>query len=60
MRYVAWINHYGNSNVLYIQLGQGPSAFNNPNYRKLIRLAIEWSAEKHSKKKISREFTGNE
>ena len=44
MRYVAWVNHYGKSDVIYIQLGHGPTAFSNPNYRKLIRQAIEWSA----------------
>lgn len=49
MRYLAWINHYGNSDVLYIQLGHGPSGYSNPNFRKLIQQAIEWSA-KHAKK----------
>lgn len=47
MRHVAWINHYGNSDVLYIQLGHGPSGYSNPNFQKLIRQAIEWSAAKH-------------
>lgn len=49
MRYLAWINHYGNSDVLYIQLGHGPSGYSNPNFRKLLQQAIEWSA-KQSKK----------
>ena len=49
MRYLAWINHYGNSDVVYIQLGHGPSGYSNPNFRKLMRQAIEWSA-KHSEK----------
>jgi type 1 glutamine amidotransferase len=44
MRYLAWINHYGNSEVIYIQLGHGPSAYSNPHFRKLIQQAIEWSA----------------
>jgi uncharacterized protein len=47
MKYVAWINHYGKSDVLYIQLGHGPSGYSNPNYRKLIQQAIEWSAKHH-------------
>lgn len=51
MRYVAWINHYGNSDVLYIQLGHGPSGYSNPNYRKLIQQAIEWSATHHASSK---------
>ncbi|HEY8895451.1 MAG TPA: ThuA domain-containing protein [Niastella sp.] len=45
MRYLAWINHYGNSDVIYIQLGHGPSGYSNPNYRKLVRQAIEWLAK---------------
>jgi type 1 glutamine amidotransferase len=49
MRYVAWINHYGNSDVVYIQLGHGPSAYSNPNFQKLIQQAIEWSAAHHSR-----------
>jgi len=49
MHYLAWINHYGNSDVVYIQLGHGPSGYSNPNYRKLVQQAIEWSA-KQSKK----------
>lgn len=49
MRYLAWINHYGNSDVVYIQLGHGPSGYSNPNFRRLVRQAIEWSA-KQSKK----------
>lgn len=48
MRYVAWINHYGNSDVLYIQLGHGPTAYSNANYQKLIQQAIEWSAMYHA------------
>jgi uncharacterized protein len=49
MRYLAWINHYGNSDVIYIQLGHGPSGYSNPNYRKLIQQAIEWSARQSKK-----------
>jgi type 1 glutamine amidotransferase len=45
MRYLAWVNRYGNSDVIYIQLGHGPSGYSNPNFRKLIRQAIEWSAK---------------
>jgi len=49
MHYLAWINHYGNSDVICIQLGHGPSGYSNPNFRKLLQQAIEWSA-KQSKK----------
>jgi len=51
MHYLAWINHYGNSDVLYIQLGHGPSAYANVNYRKLIQQGIEWSAAHHAHSK---------
>lgn len=47
MRYLAWMNSYGNSDVLYIQLGHGESGLSNPNFRKLLRQAIEWSAARH-------------
>jgi type 1 glutamine amidotransferase len=48
MRNLAWIRHYGNSDVIYIQLGHGPTAFANAHYRKLIRQAIVWSAGHHA------------
>jgi len=48
MHYLAWINHYGNSDVVYIQLGHGPSAYTHPLYRKLLQQAIEWSAKRHN------------
>jgi uncharacterized protein len=49
MRYLAWVNHYGNSDLIYIQLGHGPSGYSNPNFRKLIQQAIEWSAKQSRK-----------
>jgi len=49
MHYLAWVNRYGNSDVICIQLGHGPSCYTNPNYRKLIRQAIEWSAKQSVK-----------
>jgi len=49
MHNLAWINHYGNSDVLCIQLGHGPSCYANPNFRRLIRQAIEWSAKQSVK-----------
>lgn len=49
MRYVAWVNRYGNSDVVCIQLGHGPSCYANPNFQKLIQRAIEWSAGLHGR-----------
>lgn len=48
MRYLAWVNHYGNSDVLYIQPGHGPEVYANPHFRKLLLQAIQWSAKRHS------------
>jgi uncharacterized protein len=50
MPYLAWINHYGNSDVVYIQLGHGPGAYSNASYRKLIQQAIEWSYAHHTQR----------
>lgn len=46
---IAWINRYAQTDVLFIQLGHGPEAFGNPNYRKLLRQGIEWSVQRHRK-----------
>jgi type 1 glutamine amidotransferase len=49
MHYLAWVNHYRNSDVICIQLGHGPSCYVNPNFRRLIQQAIEWSAKQSVK-----------
>jgi hypothetical protein len=41
---IGWTNQYGKARVAYIQLGHGPPAFANPNYRHLILNAIRWAA----------------
>ncbi|MDR6786245.1 type 1 glutamine amidotransferase [Pedobacter africanus] len=48
-RYIAWTNHYGNTDVLFIQPGHGPEAFANPNFRKLLQQGINWSVKQHKK-----------
>lgn len=50
-RYIAWINPYGRSDVLFIQLGHGPEAFANPYYRKLLLQGIQWSVLRHRQSK---------
>lgn len=47
--YIAWINPYLNTDVLFIQLGHGPEAYGNPNFRKLLKQGIEWSVLRHTK-----------
>jgi type 1 glutamine amidotransferase len=41
---MAWISPYVKSRVVYIQLGHGREAHENPAYRKLVRNAILWAA----------------
>ena len=46
---LAWARTQGKSRVVYIQLGHGPEAFENPNYQRLIAQSIRWTAHKNSK-----------
>ena len=39
---LAWTNNYGRSRIVYIQFGHDNNAYSNPNFRKLLRQAIEW------------------
>ena len=39
---VAWTNTYNKSRIVYLLLGHGQEAHENPNYRKLIHNAIRW------------------
>jgi type 1 glutamine amidotransferase len=41
---LAWASTYGQSRVVTIQLGHGRSAYENPNYRRLVSQAIRWVA----------------
>ncbi len=40
----AWTHHVGNSTVVYVQPGDGPESYRNPNYRLLLGNAIRWAA----------------
>jgi type 1 glutamine amidotransferase len=44
---VAWVTTYGKSPVFYLQLGHGPTAYNNPNFRRLVQNGIRWAAKEH-------------
>lgn len=39
---IAWTNKYGNSKIVYIQIGHEPLIFENSNYMKLIHQSINW------------------
>ena len=45
-REIAWSHNYDRSRVVYIELGHGPSAYENENYRTLVRQAIFWVSKK--------------
>jgi hypothetical protein len=39
---IGWTNIYGNSRIVYLQLGHDHYAYENPNYRRLLKQAITW------------------
>jgi len=43
---IAWSHKYDRSRVVYIELGHGPSAYENEDYRTLVRQAIFWVSKK--------------
>lgn len=42
---VAWTNRYGNSAIVYLELGHDSSAYKNPNFRTLIERSIRWTIQ---------------
>ena len=43
---IGWAKTYAAARVVYLQLGHDHVAYENPNYRKLLRQAIDWVAQK--------------
>jgi len=41
---IGWVRKYGKARVCTIQLGHGPEAYANPNYRELVARGIRWCA----------------
>lgn len=39
---IGWVKSYLNSPIVYLQMGDGPSAYSNPNFLKLLENAIQW------------------
>ena len=39
---IGWTNKYGKSRIVYIQLGHDHHAYDDANYRRLIKQSIEW------------------
>lgn len=44
---VGWAKTAGASRVVYLQPGDGPAAYADPNYRRLVTNAIAWTATSH-------------
>lgn len=43
-----WAREVGRSRIVYIQFGDGPSAYSNPYYRRLLANAIHWVKKKRA------------
>lgn len=46
---VCWAKHYRNSPIVYIQAGDVPTSYNNPDYRRLLSNAISWVGSDEAK-----------
>lgn len=55
---LGWTRYEGNSRVVYLQLGHGPEAFADPNYRKLLAQSIQWTADKNREGDWTQLFNG--
>ncbi len=42
---LAWTRTEGKSRVVFIQLGHGPTAYENPNFRQIVARSIRWAAK---------------
>jgi type 1 glutamine amidotransferase len=43
---LGWCREQEKSRIVYLQLGHGPSAFQNENYRRLVAQSIRWAARR--------------
>src|ERR1041385_5622155 len=43
---IAWTRTYENARVVYLQSGHDHFAYENPNYQRLLKQAIRWTANK--------------
>jgi type 1 glutamine amidotransferase len=44
MSHIGWVKQFGNSRVFCYQSGHGPSAWNHPSFREIVRRGIRWVA----------------
>jgi len=47
---LGWTRDERKSRIVYLQLGHGPEAFANPNYRRLVARSIDWVARQTAAK----------
>ena len=40
---IGWVKHYGNSPIVYLQCGDGPLTYGDPQFRRLLYNAIDWA-----------------
>ena len=40
---VGWVKRYRNSPIVYLQFGDGPETYRNPQFRKILQNAIGWA-----------------
>lgn len=40
---VAWTRNEGRSRIVYVQFGDGPQTYADPNYRRIVRNAVAWA-----------------
>lgn len=43
---IGWAQQQGRGRIIYLQPGHGPSAYNNPLFRELVRRAILWTSRR--------------
>jgi type 1 glutamine amidotransferase len=43
---IGWVRNYGKARVVYLQLGHDHTAYEDPNYRRLVAQAIRWAAKR--------------
>lgn len=46
---VGWIKRSGRSPIVYLQFGDGPSAYANPSFQKILSNAIRWAASEEAR-----------
>lgn len=46
---VGWVKHYRNSPIVYLQCGDGPATYSNPQYRALLANAIRWACSEQAR-----------